>query len=468
VVPGAAWAEAEIHDLFGIEVSGHPDPRRLILPDGFPEGVHPLRKDFPYDAKVVFDGPARPMKEPPPGTTVMRLGPFFPVLEEPSQWRLFVDGERVVGADYRGFYSHRAVEKLAEAKLSYNQVINLAERICGICGCVHSTAYCQAVEEATGLMVPRRARLIRTFILELERLQSHLLWLGIACHMVGFDFVFQQSWRVREPVMELAEYLTGSRKHFQVNLVGGVTFDITRAKAERILRTLDRVEADAAALAKALEGDDALVSRLRGVGLFTPAEVRQWGAVGPTARGSGVAVDTRKDHPYAAYDELDFSVVTHDGCDNWGRTVVRLGETFESLKLLRQCVRRLGDMPEGGLMADVPDALPPLREGMHAVEAPRGEVFHYVRTGHAEGPDRWRVRAPSYQNIQSVPVMLKAGTTVADVPITLGSVDPCFSCTERMEVVDVGAGTRRLLRKAAIRELARTGVLPSAGGEGRA
>lgn len=460
VVPGASWAELEIRDLLGINIEGHPDPRRLILPDGFPDDVHPLRKDFPYDRRPPLDGPSRQATAPPPGTTVVRLGPFFPVLEEPSQWRLFVDGERIVGTDYRGFYCHRAIEKVAEAVLPYNQVINLAERICGICGCVHATTYCQAVEEAAGLVVPPRALVIRSFILELERLQSHFLWLGLACHIVGFDFVFQQSWRVREPLMALAEFLSGSRKHFAMNVVGGVTFDIPRAKHERIVEVLTAMEKEAAALAKALEGDEALAARLMGVGRFTPEEVRQWGAVGPTARGSGLAVDVRKDHPYAAYEHLTFDVVTSDACDNWGRTLVRVGEIFESAKLLRQCLALLAELPEGGLVGAVPEHLPAWKEGMHAVEAPRGEVFHYLRTGPGNGPDRWRVRAPSYQNIQAVPVMLKAGTTVADVPITLGSVDPCFSCTERMEVVDVRSGARRSLSRMDQRDLVRTGRVP--------
>jgi Ni,Fe-hydrogenase III large subunit/Ni,Fe-hydrogenase III component G len=468
IIPGATWAEAEIRDLFGIEFTGHPDTRRLVLPDGFPEGLFPLRKDFPYDFKPPLDGPSFRFKDPPPKTTVVRLGPFFPVLEEPSQWRLFVDGERVVGVDYRGFYSHRAIEKLAEAVLPYNQVISLAERICGICGCVHSTAYVQAIEEAAGLSVPLRARAIRTLILELERFQSHLLWLGIAGHILGFDFVFQQSWRVREPLMSLAESLSGSRKHFACNVVGGVTFDVLQDKQERILSVLDVAERETLALVKAIEGDESLIARLKGVGHFTPEEVHATGAVGPVARGSGVAIDARKDHPYAAYPELGVDVVTDDSCDCWGRTLVRIGETFVTIKLMRAAVALLKSLEPGALLGEVPEVLPPLRESMHAVEAPRGEVVHYVRTGAGNGPDRWRVRAPSYQNIQAVPVMLKPGATVADFPITLGSVDPCFSCTERMEVLDVVAHTRRVLGRAAVRELAQSGHLPPApAAEGR-
>lgn len=463
VVPGASWAEMEMRDLLGIECPGHPDPRPLVLPDDWPDAVHPLRKEVPYDYRVPPAGkdgdgvPRRPFqyREPPPGTTVVQLGPFFPVLEEPSQWRLFVDGENVVGLDYRGFYCHRAIEKLADSKLNYNQVVSLAERICGICGCVHSTTYCQAVEAAAGIDVPERARVIRTVTLELERLQSHLLWLGLACHIVGFDFVFMHAWRLREPVLSLAERLTGSRKHFGVNLVGGTSFDIPRAKLPAVLTACDEVERESGRLVRAIQDDDALISRLQGVGVLTPEEARLSGAVGPTVRASGLPLDVRRDHPYAAYDRIEFDVVTHEGCDVLGRTLVRAGEIFQSVRILRACVALLDTLPEGHVMADVPPVLPPGLEGVSAVEAPRGEVFHFVRTGERNGPDRWRVRAPSYQNIQAVPLMLKPGTQVADVPITLGSVDPCFSCTERAEIVDRSSGEVRSLGRGELDEIAR-------------
>jgi Ni,Fe-hydrogenase III large subunit len=184
-------------------------------------------------------------------------------------------------------------------------------------------------------------------------------------------------------------------------------------------------------------------------------EARSSGAVGPTVRGSGLPLDVRRDHPYAAYPDLEFEVVTHDGCDVLARTLVRAGETFESVRILRGCVRLLESLPEGGVMAEVPSALAEGLEGVSAVEAPRGEVFHYVRTGGRNGPDRWRVRAPSYQNIQAVPLLLKPGTQVADVPIILGSVDPCFSCTERTEIVDRRSGSTRVLRKSEFEDLAR-------------
>jgi Ni,Fe-hydrogenase III large subunit len=292
---------------------------------------------------------------------------------------------------------------------------------------------------------------------------------------VGFDYVSMQSWKLREPLLWLAEFLTGSRKHFSCNLIGGAALDVPRAKQGRIVEVLATVERETLELVKALQGDDALVGRLKGVGVLTPDEARAMGVVGPTARGSGLALDARRDHPYAAYERMRFDVVTHDGCDNWSRTRVRLDETFETIRIMRQCVEQLAALPEGGLLAELPDRLPALREGMAGVEAPRGEVFHYVLTGERNGPERWRVRAPSYQNIQSVPVMLKPGTTVADVPITLGSVDPCFSCTERMEVVQIRSGERRVWRHAELLERSRRATRPpasrrapdpGAGGEG--
>jgi Ni,Fe-hydrogenase III large subunit len=256
-------------------------------------------------------------------------------------------------------------------------------------------------------------------------------------------------------VLQLAERLTGSRKHFGVNLVGGTRFDIGRDHLPALLATVADVERRSLELVHAIQDDDALLSRLSGVGGFTADEARAMGAVGPTARGSGLALDVRRTHPYAAYDLLAFDVVTQPEGDVLARTRVRLLEMFESVRLLRGCAKLLDELPEGHVMADVPDALPAGLEGTGAVEAPRGEVFHWVRTGARHGPDRWRVRAPSYQNIQAVPLMFKPGTQIADVPITIGSVDPCFSCTERVEIVDRGGRDSRVLRAAELEALTR-------------
>ena len=229
VVPAAGWAEREMRDLVGIEPVGHRYLKRLVLPDGWPDGVHPLRKDVPWNhVPAGYDDERQfTFDEPPAGCTVIPFGPFHPTLDEPAHFRLYVEGERVRGCEYRGFMAHRGIEKLAESVLGYNDIPMLAERICGICGCVHSVAYVQAVESAAALRPPPRAEYIRTVMLEIERLHSHLLWTGLACHIVGFDTLWMQSFRIREPVMWIAEKITGNRKTYALCVVGGVRWDIT-------------------------------------------------------------------------------------------------------------------------------------------------------------------------------------------------------------------------------------------------
>jgi len=437
VVPAANWAEREFAELLGITPLGHPDPRKLVLADDWPTGMHPLRKDFPHDLRPEpVEGVAFQPKEPPPGATVVPIGPYFPVLKEPAYFRLFVEGEQVVGCDYRGFYVHRGIEKLGDSVLTYNQIPFLAERICGICGFVHSTCYCEATEEAAGIEVPPRARYIRTIMLELERIHSHLLWLGIAGHILGFDTILMQAWRIREPVMWLCEQISGSRKNYGMNLVGGVRRDIPPELHPKIEEVLARVEQEARAIVGVVAGDTPLVMRLKGVGPLSREDAIRLCVVGPTARGSGVDLDARRDHPCAAYREVPPKVIVREEGDALARTLVRLEELLESIALVRTT---LAQLPPGPLMATCDGAIRAGLEGSCFVEAPRGEDFHYVLTGEGNRPLRWRVRAPSYPNLQAIPTMIQ-GQMVADVPIALGSIDPCFSCTERLETVDVHTG----------------------------
>jgi len=268
-------------------------------------------------------------------------------------------------------------------------------------------------------------------LLELERIHSHLLWLGIAGHIIGFDTVLMQAWRIREPIMWLCELITGNRKTYGMNLIGGVRRDITKEQESRILEVVDKIESQLKELIDAILGDTTLHLRLKNVGILTQEVARQFCTVGPTVRGSGVAIDSRVNHPYAAYTEVPPQVITEPEGDIWARTIVRLRETLESINLVRQAVQQL---PGGKIIADVQE-IQPWREGIAYVEAPRGECMHYVITGPDNRPYRWRVRAPSYANLQAVPSMLM-GYYIADAPIIIGSIDPCFSCTERFEVVD--------------------------------
>jgi Ni,Fe-hydrogenase III large subunit/Ni,Fe-hydrogenase III component G len=455
-VPGANWAEREFRDMIGVNPIGHPDPRRLVLSDDWPENVYPLRKDFPADCKIPgvsigAPGPRVVMKEPPPDATVVPIGPFFPVLEEPSQWRVFVKGETVVGCDYRGFYIHRGIEKMGDSVLTYNQIPFIAERICGICGFVHSCCYCQTVEEAGGIEIPKRAKYIRSIILELERIHSHLLWLGIAGHIIGFDTVLMQSWRMREPVMWLTERITGNRKTYGMNLIGGVRRDITKENGKEILEVIGKIEKELLALIDAIQGDTTLMMRLKDVGILSYEDAVKMSVTGPTARGSGVEIDARVDHPFAAYEYVPVKKCVHKEGDVLARTLVRLEETLESIRIIRECLKQ---MPDGDIMANLEGDVTAGKEGVSVVEAPRGEVIHYVITGPENKPYRWRVRAPTYANLQSVPLMF-SNATLADVPITLGSIDPCFSCTERVEVVDLKKGKSKIYTQDELLKLSR-------------
>jgi Ni,Fe-hydrogenase III large subunit/Ni,Fe-hydrogenase III component G len=451
-VPAANWSEREFYDMLGIRAEGHPDPRRLIMADDWPPDVFPLRRDFPYNKRPdPVAGHEQKLHDPPENCVTVPIGPFFPVLEEPAYFKVFTDGEAVVGMDYRGFFSHRGIEKMADSKLTYNEIPFIAERICGICGFVHSCSYVQAVENAAGIDPPLRAKYIRSIVLELERLHSHPLWLGIAGHILGFDTVLMQSWRMREPVMWMCEKITGNRKTYGMNQVGGVRRDITKDAATELLRVLDTLEKEWKALYSAVLDDTPLLMRLSNVGVLSRKDCRSLGTVGPTVRASDTPIDTRVDHPYAAYDQIEVKVVTKDTCDVAGRTLVRLEETLESIKQVRALIKSL---PAGKISLPITDPIPPGKEGISAVEAPRGEVIHYVQTGEDARPYRWRVRAPTYANLQAMPTSLR-GMSLADVPITLGSMDPCFSCTERVQVVDVKSGAVTFLSKDDLENMSR-------------
>jgi Ni,Fe-hydrogenase III large subunit len=392
------------------------------VPDGFDD-----KREFAFS-------------DPPPGCVVVPFGPFHPTLDEPAHFRLYLDGEMVRGCEYRGFMVHRGIEKLAETVQGYNDIPVMAERICGICGCVHSVTYAQAVESAIGLEAPPRAQYIRTIMLEIERLHSHLLWVGLAGHILGFDTIFMQAFRIREPTMWIAEKITGNRKTYGLCVVGGVRRDFTPDLKRELMRVLDTLEGEWKAVVSAVVKDKNIQKRTRGVGVADRAMVKEAGLIGPMARAAGVAIDCRRDHPYAAYGKIDFDVITQEGADVWSRLVVRATEVFQSIRIIRQCLEK---MESGPIEEKITDDLPVGRIGLSSVEAPRGECHHFLITGENNHPRRWRVRAPTYQNLQAVPLMIK-DQRLADMTISLGSIDPCFSCTDRLETIDLKSGVMRL------------------------
>jgi NADH-quinone oxidoreductase subunit D len=360
---------------------------------------------------------------------VLAVGPFHPLQEEMEFFQLTVDGETVTDVDVRISYNHRGIEKISES-LQFDQVPFLVSRICGICSASHPLAYVQAVEEIAGVKPPERALYIRTIINELERIHSHLLWVGLGGHFIGYDTVFMWAWKYREPVLDLLEEITGNRNNYGNVKVGGCREDVPGELVPKILKELDEIEKKTEMLTKAVLDDPVLHARLKGVGVLKKADAINYAVTGPTARGSGVDIDVRRDDPYAAYGDLDWKVITQTEGDVFSKAVVRLLETLESVKIVRQALKRL---PGGPITTEVKE-IPP-GEGVGRAEAPRGETIHYVRSDGGNRPVRHKVRAPSYVNVPSFRASC-IGQNIADVTITLAAVDPCYSCTERLAVVD--------------------------------
>jgi len=353
------------------------------------------------------------------------IGPQHPALKEPECFNLILKGEKIAAMNVRLGYNHRGVEKACEER-TYIQDLYLIERVCGICSHSHSTCFVQAVEEIAGLQVPKRALYIRTLISELERIHSHLLWLGVAGHEIGFDTLLMYAWRDREAVMDILALLTGNRVNYGMNTIGGVRRDITPDQIPQILSAIDVLEERTKYYVKVATEEITLRERLSGVGVLSKEDAIRLGAVGPTARASGVNRDVRRDDPYAAYGELLFEVITDNHNDVYGRTLVRLGELMESYKLVRQIVRSL---PVGPIAVKAPRKIP-AGEALSRYEAPRGEDVHYVKANGTEKPERVKIRAPTLANVQVVSHMLK-GRYLADMPIVIAAIDPCFSCTDR-------------------------------------
>ncbi len=307
------------------------------------------------------------------------------------------------------------------------------ERVCGICSFSHSTAFIHAVEEIAGLEVPVRAKYIRTIIGELERIHSHLLWLGVAGHEIGFDTLLMYTWKDREQVMILLARLTGNRVNYGINTYGGVRRDIAPEMMPEILKVVDSLEERTKHYIELAMREQTLIQRLSGVGKLSKEDALFLGTVGPTARASGVDRDARRDDPYLAYPDVEFKVVIDDHCDVYGRTIVRLGELMQTYSILRQLIKKI---PDGPITVKAPRRIPE-GEAVSRYEAPRGEDVHYVRGNGTEKPERVKVRAPTLANTASVGKMLEDGY-LADLPIVVAAIDPCFSCTDRMVGVREG------------------------------
>ncbi len=357
---------------------------------------------------------------------IVPIGPYHPALEEPIHAKLYTEGEVIKDAEVFVGYNHRGIEKLATERNAI-QTLVLVERVCGICSHSHALTYAMCVENINGIEVPKRGQYIRVITAELERLHSHFLWLGIACHIIGHDSMFMHIWDERELVMDLLEKMTGNRVNYAMVTVGGARRDIDDELRRELLEACDKLKAPLDRITEIALTDKTIAMRTKGVGVLPKEDALRMGAVGPHARASGVKVDVRKDAPYSSYEDFDFDVPVVESGDVFARVVVRALECYESIKIIRQALENLPATP-----INLGNKLIKIQPGQAVCrhEAPRGQLSHMVVGDGSFNNHRVSIHVPSYKNTPTVPHMLR-GNTVADAGLIIASIDPCFSCLDR-------------------------------------
>ncbi len=424
IAPSATLHELEVADLLGVMFEGNPSSGHFVLPETWPEGIYPLRKDV--KASEVKLNPSSPEEKSDEGKLVkIVIGPQHPALLEPEKFAVLVEGETVRKVEPRIGYVHRGIEKASESR-TYLQDVYLVERICGICNSCHASAFVETVEKILKTEVPLRAKYLRTIILELNRLHSHLLTLGHAGLEIGYEVLFQYFWRDREPIMDITEILTGNRVISSSMTVGGVRRDLKETDIPKIKIMLSELRKRIPFYTQVYRHEPSILARMQNVGIMKRADALKLGVVGPVARGSGVDIDVRKDEPYEAYGEIPFKVITKDAGDTWARMNVRMDEVEESINIIEYA---LDHLPAGPFRVKVPRVVP-AGEAVNRVEAPRGELFYYVKSNGTAFPERVKVRTPTFANLPAF-LTTAVGQPLADVPPNFVSLDPCFSCTDR-------------------------------------
>ncbi len=353
------------------------------------------------------------------------IGPIHVVLEEPIYFKLQVEGETITGVDINAGHAHRGIEFLAMQRNFY-QNLTLTERVCSLCSNNHPFTYCMAVEKIAGIEIPERAEYLRAIADEIKRISSHLFNIGLIPHIIGFDSLFMHAMELRETMQDLKESVFGNRMNLSVNTIGGVRYDISEEQKKYILKTLDNLKKPFHETAEICRTNASIRRRTEGVGVLPYDKAVEYGVVGPVARASGIPYDVRVDNPYMAYDTVKVNPVTQKNGDVMARLLVRIGEVFESISIIEKLLK---EMPEGptdlGCMPEIP-----VGEAIAKSEAPRGELIYYARTNGTEIPERIKWRVPTYPNWGALSVMLP-GCKIADIPVIVGSIDPCISCTER-------------------------------------
>ncbi len=432
----ADWHEREAYDLIGIDYEGHPDLRRILLPDTW-QG-HPLSQNYDKDRPQIvtlkeWENPlADDHREEEGDTMYVNIGPHHPATHGVLHVKTVLDGEQVVDVDPDIGYLHRCEEQMCQSKTYRHQIMPYPDRWdYASSGLLNEWAYARAAEDLNDIDVPEYAQVIRTLGAEFCRIASHMLAVGTFALDVYGDFtaIFMYAMRDREKVQNVLEELTGQRMMFNYFRLGGVVWDLPEPREdffEMIRDFLDDLPEALEEYHDLITSNEILQSRTIDTGVLPPEVAKSYGATGPVARGSGIDYDLRRDDPYGYYDELEWDVVTEDGCDNFSRLLVRLREVEESAKIIEQCVDLLEDWPEDErtIQSNVPRTLRPDddTEIYRAVEAAKGELGIYIRADGTEKPGRFKIRSPCFSNLQTLPEMSN-GEYIPDMVASLGSLD---------------------------------------------
>ena len=471
---GANFMEREVYDLMGIRFSGHPDLRRILMPEDYDEG-YPLRKDFPTEGKgwrsqfdflPRLDEPAVATTEgeipeeqkraflaegnvPPSGSRrkeelLLNMGPQHPSTHGVLRVVLELDGERIVKATPDLGYLHRGVEKLAEG-LAYMQIIPHTDRLDYVCSMTNNYAYVRAVEKLLGIEIPERAEYIRTIVAEMQRIIGHLFWLGTQALDIGAMTVFFWTFREREVLLDLFEKLCGARLTLNYYRIGGVDSDFTSDLVVRLKTFLDSFPDHIREYDELLQSNRIWLSRTKNVAFISGEDAISFGLTGPVLRGSGIAYDVRKFEPYGAYDKVEWEVPVGKNGDTYDRYWVRMEEMRQSSRIIRQC---LTQMPDGPIVADVPTVIPPPKQKVMrdmeslihhfiiftqgfkppkgetycATEAPKGELGFFIISDGSPRPYRMKIRAPSFIHMGAFDHMAR-GYLISDIITIFGTYD---------------------------------------------
>lgn len=469
---GAIFLEREVYDMMGIRFTGHPDLRRILLPEDYAEG-YPLRKDFPTEGRgwrSQFDFIPR-LDEPPvedvhgeipaedkrpflsdPSTTssarreelLLNMGPQHPSTHGVVRVVLELDGERIIKATPDLGYLHRGVEKLAEG-LAYMQIIPHTDRLDYVCAMANNYAYVRAVEKLLGITIPERAEYIRTIVAEMQRIVGHLFWLGAQALDIGAMTVFFWTFREREVLLDLFEQLCGARLTLNYYRIGGVDSDLTPELVDRLKTFLETFPEKIDEYDSLLASNRIWLGRTKHVAVISGEDAINFGMTGPSLRGSGVAYDVRKLEPYGVYHKVDWEVPVGKHGDTYDRYWIRVEEMRQSSRIIKQC---LDQMPPGQIIAEVPQYIPPPKQQVMrdmeslihhfiiftqgfkppkgetycATEAPKGELGFFIISDGSPRPYRLKIRSPSFIHMGAFDYMAR-GYLISDIITIFGTYD---------------------------------------------